>query len=1535
MPIRFPLLIILCVAALGADLLRASPVISEFMASNVTTLKDGHDHYEDWIEIWNPDPSPVDLASWRLTDSAANPAKFIFPTKVIPAGGRLIVFASNRAGSSGATTHVDPLGYLHTNFSLSKSGEYLALVQPDGVTKTTEFAPAYPVQVDDISYGPPGTSEEIVNSGTSVRYLVPTSGTPDTANPNWRAANYADGSWTSAVGSGVGFEAGSPVGVWPLDEGAGATSAGDTSGNGFSAAINGTGVTFGAAGHSALTNTAVSLNGSGGLTVPYSSKLNPASTFTFAAWVFPTAGGSYRSVVTSRYGAGGAQRGFILYISPSNSWEFWTGTGSAWDPLSGPAVNLNTWTHVAIARTASGAKRIYVNGVQVASASGGYAPNNVAADGFHIGCGDDAGTNFRFAGRIDDAAFFPSDLGTLLVQQHMNSGAGSFSTPLYPAHFQTDVQAAMFGIQSGIYTRHNFTVADKTRYASLRLRMKYDDAFVAFLNGTEIARRNFTGTRAFNSVADSDRADTSAITFENIDVTAAAQPVMVNGANTLAIHGLTRSTAHGDFLLTPVFDATLTPSALATGYFAVPTPGAANSIATVNPGPAISGVSHAPAAPTAATPITVTARITPRLAPIAVASLKYRVMYGADSAAVAMTDAGPVPGATDGSRIFTGTIPPTHGASARQMLRYFVSATDTSARTWREPYVVDLTNGDSVSQSPEYFGLVIADPALVAGMPILQWFTNDVPNSDTRTGSRASASYGGVFYDNIYVRQRGGFTSTGSQKFNFNAGYGVFVNAALGTVGEVNLNSAGLDSSYLRMALGFDLYRTGGHPACDAFPVALYRNGSFQRMATLIEQVDEDFLKRRGFDNDGALYKFVQRTGETPLAGGDYSNSPAFGDTLYGIEKKTRLYEGLADLNGFVTGLNTGTNAQRTAHLFKNLNIPNYVNFMALRSLVAEIDVNRKNFYFYRDSDGSLEWYLFPWDKDMTMGIGYDTSTASNRANPWQSTNTFKHDPGATNQWCVLWEQGYQSPEIRAMVGRRLRTLMNGMLGTPGLPIPGTTLMEQRLEAMRALMTPLPTGVSVSGYRDRTSFNTWLGQHRTSLYTTYGPSSGFNMIPNAPAVAPNVAIQSADPNPASGTQDLEQLLLVNNGLEDVDLTGWTLSGGGISLHTFASGTVIPGAATTATLNRAYVCNNRAAWRARAGAPTGAEFVLGNYDGQLSARGGTVELRDSAGAVRSTFSLPVAPTIAQRDLRISKVMYAPLAPTLSELAAMPTVDAGDFEYIELHNIGIAPLVLDGCRFTDGCDFIFPPGTTLAAGARLCVVANTDAFELRYGGEIARVGPFIGSLDNAGERLRIVDAVGEEVLDFAYSSAWFPASDSAGYALVIRDDLSTSYADWALPEKWALSSTPGGLPGQMPAYFSYEYAGWKNYVFTSAERNNPAVSGPAVVLNNSGLSNALCFALGLDPRAPDSSAMPRATLMEIGGQQFPALRFRRWKSAPGATYLVESTATIGNGASWLVEGTTASAVDNGDSSETVTIRATSTGSPRYFRLKVSLP
>jgi hypothetical protein len=126
--------------------LRAEPRISEFMAANTRTLADGDGAFSDWIEIHNPDNVPVRLDGWFLADSVSNKTKWQFPGVAIPPDGYLVVFASGK-------NRLDPTQPLHTSFALSASGEYLALLRPDGRTAATEFAPEFPPQLDDISYG--------------------------------------------------------------------------------------------------------------------------------------------------------------------------------------------------------------------------------------------------------------------------------------------------------------------------------------------------------------------------------------------------------------------------------------------------------------------------------------------------------------------------------------------------------------------------------------------------------------------------------------------------------------------------------------------------------------------------------------------------------------------------------------------------------------------------------------------------------------------------------------------------------------------------------------------------------------------------------------------------------------------------------------------------------------------------------------------------------------------------------------------------------------------------------------------------------------------------------------------------------------------------------------------------------------------------------------------------------------------------------------------------------------------------------------
>jgi hypothetical protein len=141
--------------------------ISEFMAANKTTLLDEDGDSSDWIEIYNGTGSAVDLSGWFLTTDAANLTQWGFPGYVLAAGDYLVVFASGKNRT--AVT-----GELHTNFKLPAAGGFLALVDPQA-NLVSAFAPAYPPQQTDISYG-----VDPVLLGAIGYYTMPTPGAPNT-----------------------------------------------------------------------------------------------------------------------------------------------------------------------------------------------------------------------------------------------------------------------------------------------------------------------------------------------------------------------------------------------------------------------------------------------------------------------------------------------------------------------------------------------------------------------------------------------------------------------------------------------------------------------------------------------------------------------------------------------------------------------------------------------------------------------------------------------------------------------------------------------------------------------------------------------------------------------------------------------------------------------------------------------------------------------------------------------------------------------------------------------------------------------------------------------------------------------------------------------------------------------------------------------------------------------------------------------------------------------------------------------------------
>jgi hypothetical protein len=1107
-------------------------------------------------------------------------------------------------------------------------------------------------------------------------------------------------------------------------------------------------------------NTAFRFDGTTGkVDVPHHAEHNPPF-FTVELWARCVGGaGTYRSPLTSR--DDNPQRGFVFYAANNNRWEFWSGTGAqvGWHILSGPSVTLNAWTH--LVGTYDGAvKRFYVNGVPAGEAPTVIAPNLTRP--LRIGAGATEGAGgLWFPGDVDEVAVIPRVLSPAEVAQRYERAALGAPRTDFAGRIATDLQAAMFQQNASAYLRLPFTVADPDAMSDLELRLQYDDGFQVWLNGAPVASAHVPESLAWNSSAVERNLNADAVAFESFSLDGYFD-ALVPGTNVLAFQALNLHPDNPDLLLLPRLEAGQTvfldeePV-----YLAQPTPGEANGPGSVNPGPLLADPAHLPDPLPETEPLALSVRASPLLGSVTNVTAHWRVNFGPETAAE-MFDDGLHGDGGAGDGVYGVTLPASAYGPA-QMVRWRFTAVDAEGRTSRFPAFAEPTN------SPEYLGTMTLDTTGFASqLPVWYWFADSPAAADTRAGTRGAVFFQGQLYDNVFIRQRGAATSSGSRKFDFNTGHHAFIDARVGRVEEANLNGSAIDPTFIRPPLAFEVFRTSGHAAGHAFPLIQRANGGTDRLAYFVEQVDERLLSRVGLDRQGALYKMNQRP----------DLEPCLHDTTGGVQKRTRLDEDRSDLQVLVdTVKNLSDSALRSRRLHDQLNLANAVNYLACRVVVNEFDDVRKNFYLYRDTRNSGEWFVLPWDKDGTFGIVGDSGP--NLPHPFWGDQA--HRKANADQWCYLWEALHNDPRTRVMYLRRLRSVMDQQLqASPGY-------LEDRAAAWFAGLAPHLPAQNIDAILN------WLPTRRQQLYLTYtAPDSvapGFN-IPAAQD--PGVLIQfgAVEVNPPGGNQEEEYIQLVNTNAVAVDISHWQVDGG--VRHTFPAGTVIlPGDAL-------YLARRAAAFRARATSPTGGEtlFVQGDYSGALSARGETLHLLDprdpsdpADDRLVHSLTYPADATPAQLALRVTELHYNP--------APGGAFDAQEYEYLELMNISAAPLDLTGATFNEGITFTFGPHL-LPAGGRVVLVKNAVAHAARFPDAPAPLGEYQGNLSNSGERLRLVDAAGEEVLDFTWFDIWHPPSDGGGYALVVADPSGTPPEQWGDPAAWALGSVLGGTPGAAEPY-----------------------------------------------------------------------------------------------------------------------------------------
>jgi len=187
-----------------------------------------------------------------------------------------------------------------------------------------------------------------------------------------------------------------------------------------------------------------------------------------------------------------------------------------------------------------------------------------------------------------------------------------------------------------------------------------------------------------------------------------------------------------------------------------------------------------------------------------------------------------------------------------------------------------------------------------------------------------------------------------------------------------------------------------------------------------------------------------------------------------------------------------------------------------------------------------------------------------------------------------------------------------------------------------------------------------------------------------------------------------------------------------------------------------------------------------YDGPIVLTASSrVKARAAVGDVWSALSeaaFSVGPVA--EGLRLSEMMYHPADP--------------DTEFIELTNVGAETIDLNLVQLTDGVDFTFP-AVLLAPGDYCLLVQDRDAFEARYGPDLPVVGVYAGSLDNAGERVELLDAAGRIIHSFRFWDDWYDVTDGGGFSLTVKDVTGAPADAWTNRTTWRPSVDVGGSPG----------------------------------------------------------------------------------------------------------------------------------------------
>ena len=983
-------------------------------------------------------------------------------------------------------------------------------------------------------------------------------------------------------------------------------------------------------------------------------------------------------------------------------------------------------------------------------------------------------------------------------------------------------------------------------------------------------------------------------------------------------------------LLNPTFDNDLGGSWRAS--IGAPTPGAPNSVHTLNDLPAIRQVNHSPESPTSRDAVTITAKITDADG-ITEAWIDYQIVrpgdyieigdprYQTEWTRIDMNNAGLDGDAAPGDFVFTATLPePLH--SHRNLVRYRISAIDGTGASVRAPYaddpqpnfaffVYDGVPAWTGSARPGVAPSVTYSGDMLSSIPVYHLITTrsdheesqHIPDATSGTygGSnylwQGTLVYDGRVYDHIRFRARGGVWrySMGKNmwKFDFNRGHGFEARDDFGRrydtrwdklnfsalIQQGNFQQRGEQGMF--EAVGFKLHNLADNPAPNTHYVHFRIIEHADENGPSNSQFDDDFqglylaveqLDGRFLDEhglpDGNLYKMEGGTGELNNQG---PNQPT----------------NKADLNAFLSY----TSGSRTADWWRqNLDLDQYYSFRSIASAIHDYDIHAgKNYFFFHNPENDL-WSVINWDLDLTWtttyGGGGERGPLSNYVLPIEEFGIAHR-----NRMREIRDLLFNPEQVNWMIDETVQ-----WVHTPGTP--------SFVDADRAMWDYNPILASSYVNSSKAGHGRYYEAAQQRTFASMIQHVKNYVVSRSAWIDSNIL---SDDSRAPRTPTISHIGAAGFPIDDLRFSTTafqsTVGESFVGMEwRVARITDFDSPDFDPLEPRHYEMT--ATWESGV-ATTFASEVHVPHEALKTGRlyRARVRMLDTAGRwshwsdpVQFSPAEPITHDSLRQNLIITEIMYnpAPKTDTETELGYANS----DFEFIEIWNRGEDPLDLADVRFTKGIDFDFisAPSTIISPGAYILVVRDQAAFEHRHGPALPIAGEYKeeaeNKLSNEGDTLKLSFGNGLEIHEITYGvdSPWPATPSGIGPSLTLRDPEGVTPSALADPASWRESLAIGGSPGRADDAVTGIYQYWVAEHFSPSEPDFELISAADFDADLDGLTNAAELALGSDPRDPESRNAPAITLIDNGDTTTIRLTFPMRSDLPGVSYRIQSSDTL---------------------------------------------